>query len=79
MRELVDISLIEDCKDILLWFLMNGFPEGLDEDSDKAITEIIEEHFDIDRNVIDEFTGYYDGVFDDNDGYVDAPKSVKIK
>lgn len=78
MRELVDIKVIENSKDIFSWFLMNGFPEGLDEENDMALVEIIEEEFIIDTKTVDEFTGYYDGIFDDNDGYVESPKAVEI-
>ena len=63
MRELVDIKVFENSKDIFIWFLMNGFPEGLDEENDMALAEIIEEVFIIDTKTVDEFTGYYDGVY----------------
>lgn len=79
MRAIVDINLIENNKDLFIWFLMNGFPEGLDEETDMSLVEILEDEFDIDKEAINEFTGYYDGVFDDNDGYVDTPKSIRIE
>ena len=43
------------------------------------MTELIQEKCILDKDWIDNLTSYYDGVFDENDGYVDTPKAVAIK
>ena len=43
------------------------------------MTELIQEKCILDKDWIDNLTSYYDGVFDENDGYVDTPKAVVIK
>lgn len=43
------------------------------------MTELIQEKCILDKDWIDNLTSYYDGVFDENDGYIDTPKAVAIK
>ena len=40
--------------------------------------EYFQLNYDIDINIVHDFTGFYEGVFDINDGYIDVPKTVKI-
>ena len=43
------------------------------------MTELIQEKCILDKDWIDNLTSYYDGVFDENDVYIDTPKAVAIK
>ncbi|MDE6363700.1 MAG: immunity protein 19 [Lachnospiraceae bacterium] len=60
------------------WFLMTSFPEGVDSAEGSTLYALIEEKCTLDTEFIDHLTGYYEGVFEENDGYVDAPKMVVI-
>lgn len=61
------------------WFLMTNFPEGIDDSKECSLIELIQEEFILDKEWIDNLTGYHDGVFDENDGCIDTPKAVVIK
>ena len=43
------------------------------------MAELIQEKCILDKDWIDNLTSYYDGVFDENDGYIDTPKAVAMK
>ncbi|MBE6752777.1 MAG: hypothetical protein E7559_00235 [Ruminococcaceae bacterium] len=60
---------------IAFWagFTASAFPTALDEETDMTAAEILSETDLADMGWWDEFTGYYDGVMDDADGYVDDP------
>lgn len=58
---------------------MTNFPEGIDNSKECSLMELIQETCIIDKEWIDNLTGYYDGVLDENDGYIDIPKAVVIK
>lgn len=62
-----------------MWFIMCNFPEGLTSDED-ALSEFMFERYEeiIDESWIDEITGYYDSVFDESDGYIDDPNTIKL-
>lgn len=79
MRQIIDYSELLCNKSFAVWFLMINFPEGIDKSKDCSMAEIIEEKCTIDRNWIDDLTGYYDGIFDENDGYIENPKAIKLK
>lgn len=79
MRIYVDYSDLINNDSFLLWYLMVSFPIGLNEEEDDISEIMSEKYYDkIDQNFINELTGYYDGIFDKTDGYVDNPKAVKI-
>ena len=59
------------------WFLMMNFPEGISAEG-CSVFELIEENCTLDTVFIDHLTGYYEGVLEENDGYVDTPKRVII-
>lgn len=79
MRKLVNYNAIRNMNDFWLLFLMVCFPESLDNDTDETLSEIISENYDINRQWIDEFTGYYDGIFDECDGYLENPTTLEIE
>lgn len=60
------------------WFLMMNFPEGMDAAEGCSLFELMEEKCTLDTAFIDHLTGYYDGVFEENDGYIDSPKRVVL-
>ena len=76
IRNVVDIEKIKCKKDFFVWFIMNCFPKGIDEENDMSMYEVIEENYSFDTNWVNKLTNYYDGVFEENDGYVDNPNSL---
>lgn len=78
MRNIVKIDKLMKRKDFIVWFIMNCFPEGVDEESDMSIYDVIEENYIFDMDWFNNFTNYYDGVFEENDGYVDNPNSIVV-
>ena len=79
MRNFIEHSDLMNNKSFLLWFLMTSFPLGLINGED-SIDEVMGSKYNnlINQKFIDEFTGYYDGIFEKTDGYLDDPKAVKI-
>ena len=76
---MIDYNLLLTQKSFLLWFIMCNFPSGVTSNDD-ALIEIMSEKYEdlIDHNFIDDLTGYYDGVFDESDGYIDNPNTIKM-
>lgn len=56
-------------------FITSSFPTALDEESDMTLVEFITENNLVDYKWWENFTGYYDGVLDESDGYIDTPKT----
>lgn len=79
MRNIVNVEEVIRKEDFAAWFIMNCFPEGLDEENDMSIYDVIEENYSFNTDWFNKFTGYFDGVFEENDGYVDNPNSIKIQ
>lgn len=78
MRQIIDyFELIHD-ECFIAWFLMNNFPEGIDVSNDCSMARMIAENCVIDKVWVDKLTGYYEGVFDESDGYIENPKTVEI-
>lgn len=73
MKQIIEYTELLSNSNFMPWFLMNNFPEGIDK------IELIQEKCILDKEWIDNLTGYYDGVFEKNDGYIDTPKAVVIK
>lgn len=57
-------------------FFAASFPTALDEKTDMSLTEIIEEKSLADISWWNTFTKYYDGVYEESDGYVDNPETL---
>lgn len=79
MRKIIKFSEVQNKKDFWIYFLMSNFPESLDIESDETICDIISEKYNISSKWIDSFTGYYEGVFEEKDGYIDNPNTIKIQ
>lgn len=58
-------------------FWAGSYPNGYDEELDMSVEEIVGELADPDW--WDEFTGYYDGVFEECDGYLDEPRTMEFE
>lgn len=56
-------------------FIATSFPTALDESSDMSLTEIIEENSLADCKWWDDFTGYYEGILEETDGYLEEPQT----
>lgn len=79
MRKLINYDMINNEKDFWLIFLMGGFPESLDNETDETLSEIISGLYGYNRQWADNFTGYYDGIFDECDGYIDDPTTLEME
>lgn len=74
----IDIKLFKNSKNLLLWFITVNFPEGYDEERDISFIEFMEENYEFDEDEINMVTQFFDGVFDENDGYVYDPNFIEI-
>ena len=79
MRKLISYDKIKSEKDFWLMFLMGNFPESLDNETDETLSEIISGLYDCNIQWMDDFTGYYDGIFDESDGCVDEPTTLELE
>ena len=76
-RTIVDhIDLLSNTS-FINWFLMSNFPAGIDVDEDVSLSELLSAS-PIDKGFINQLTQYYDGVFDDYDGYVENPNAIRL-
>lgn len=78
MRNILNLEDVMYKKDFFVWFIMNCFPEGIDEENDMSIYDVIEENYSFDMDWFNELTNFYEGVFEDNDGYTDNPNSFSV-
>ncbi len=71
---------VADNNSFWLYFISTQFSHAFDEESDTCLCEFMDEEYNLDEcdEWINEFTQYYDGVIDENDGYVDNPNSVNL-
>lgn len=79
MRKIINYETIKNEKDFWLMFLMGNFPESLDNETDETLSEIISGLYNYNRQWMDDFTGYYDGIFDECDGYIEEPATLEIE
>ena len=79
MKQIIEYVELLSNSNFIPWFLMTNFPEGIDNSKECSLSELIQEKCILDKDWIDNLTSYYDGVFDENDGYIDTPKAVVIK
>lgn len=56
-------------------FIATSFPIAFDEITDLSLTEIMEENDLADCQWWNDFTGYYDGILEETDGYLEHPKT----
>lgn len=78
-RKFVDFDAVKNQQQFWLYFLGTNFPNGYVEETDESLSEFIEYRYDIDMEWPNNFTGYYEGVLDSSDGYVENPTTLKIE
>lgn len=76
-RKTVDHIRLLSNTSFINWFVMSNFPEGIDEEEDISLSEILSSS-PIDKEYIDQLTQFYDGVFDEYDGYVECPNAIRL-
>lgn len=79
MRHLVELK---DIKNKVFWINFFGihYPNGYDEKTDISVSDILNDLCSDDiLKWWDEFTGYYDGILNESDGYSENPTTLKIK
>lgn len=74
MLSLSDIDFSN--RDFWIGYMATSFPTALDEKTDMSLIELIEENETIDTSWWNNFTKYYDGVFEETDGYIDDPETL---
>ena len=75
---IINYDDIKDDEQFWLFFLECGFSQGYEEENEIVVSEFIYENYEVDMEWANEFTGWYEGIMDDNDGYSDMPKRLKI-
>lgn len=58
-------------------FFCMSYPNAFDEESEVSLVDLIEETGLSNISWWDNFTGNYDGVFEENDGYLDEPTTIE--
>lgn len=67
-----------DCLNFWIPYFGCCYPNGYDEEEDVSVSEIMEELYTEEvRSWWEGFTGYYEGVFDESDGYLDDPATLE--
>ncbi len=80
MKDILTISDLNNLK-LQFWsmFFSKCYPNGYYEEKDIELSEYIRTKYNLSIDWVDEFTKYYDGVFDDNDGYVNNPRKLRVE
>ena len=71
---------VEDIDCLNFWINYFGccYPNGYDESNDISVSELMEELYTEEvGNWWEQFTGYYEGVLEDSDGYLDNPTTLE--
>lgn len=71
---------LKDIDSLPFWTNYFGccYPDGYDEEEDVSASELMQELYTEEtRNWWDTFTGYYDGVLDESDGYLEEPATLE--
>jgi hypothetical protein len=78
-----DILTINDLNNqrLQFWsmFFSKCYPNGYYQEKDIELSEYIRTKYNLSLDWVDEFTKYYDGVLDDEDGYVENPRKVSLE
>lgn len=75
----VDFDDIRDEEAFWLYFLAVSFPLAFDEGDEMTLGEFIEENCECDSEWVDEFVGFDEETFDEEDGHSDDPASVAVQ
>lgn len=63
-------------QDFWSFFFYANFPNGYNEETDMSLGEMVEKIIPINIEWVNSFTQYYDGVFDEFDGYLENPTTL---
>ena len=67
-----------DCLNFWINYFGCSYPNGYDEENDISVSELMEELYTEEvGNWWEKFTGYYEGVLEENDGYLDDPTTLE--
>lgn len=67
-----------DCLNFWINYFGCCYPNGYDESNGSSVSNLMEELYTKEvGNWWDQFTGYYEGVLDENDGYLDNPTTLE--
>lgn len=72
---------MEDIDNLHFWVNYFGcsYPNAYDEEEDVSVSELMQENCtEESRKWWDAFTGYYDGILDESDGYLDEPSTLEM-
>lgn len=69
-------DLYNEREQFWILFFSTCYPNGYFQEEDIELSEYIREKYNLSLNWVDDFTKYYDGVFDEEDGYVKNPRRV---
>lgn len=69
--------ILEDEK-FWIYFFSKNYPNGYYEENDIELSEYIFANYELSLKWVNEFTKYYDGVLDEQDGYVNTPRVIKV-
>lgn len=75
-----DLNDILNNQNFWIYFFLTSFPLALDDNEEKDMMEFIEEEYDCSQIQLwyRKFVKYYDGVIEENDGYIDNPTTIEI-
>lgn len=79
MRKLVNYETIRNEKDFWLILLMGHFPHSHYNDDEDDLNYFISDNYGYNGQWWDDFSGYYDGIFDECDGYLDDPTTLELE
>jgi len=80
MEDILTISDLNNQK-LEFWsmFFSKCYPNGYYEEQDIELSEYIRTKYNLSMDWVDEFTKYYEGVFDEEDGYVNNPRKLRVE
>lgn len=82
MKEEVDIKELNfNNKSFWISFFCASYPNAVDEETDFTLYDILDEEDLADENVMnwwEDFTGYYEGVLNETDGYLEEPAALTV-
>lgn len=79
MKNILNLNdLYNEREQFWTFFFSKCYPNGYFEEKDIELSEYIREKYNVALKWVDDFTKYYDGVLDEEDGYVENPRKVTI-
>lgn len=81
MRNYINYESIQNEPNFWLWFLAMHFLDSWNAQTqtDQTLFELLWDNYEINEEWCNQFTGYYEGIFEKNDGYSDNPTSLQLE